>query len=80
MLRVMPRAGRGLTSLVRFEVEIGGEKLHNVVPLRLESMIKQKPPRGRYYHVITEPIELLKENGERSGFFLVTARHKPRVR
>ena len=61
---------------VFFEVEVTGVgKLHNRVPLRIEAMISQKPPKARYIHVITDPIELFDENGRPTGVFLVTARH-----
>ena len=60
---------------VLFEVEVGGKKLHNNVPLRLQSIIDRKPPKRIYQHVITEPIELFDENNGKTGIFLVTASH-----
>jgi hypothetical protein len=61
---------------VYFEIEVSGVgKLHNEKSLRLEAMIDQKPPKARYRHVITAPIELFDENGQPTGIFLVTAEH-----
>ena len=61
---------------VLFEVEVAGiGKLHNIDPLRMESMIGKKPPAARYIHVITEPIRLYDENNRPTEVFLVTAEH-----
>lgn len=61
-----------------FEIEVlGVGKLRNQKPLRIEAMIDKKPPRKRYRHVITDPIELFDENGNATGVFLVTTAHAP---
>lgn len=64
---------------VMFEIEVPGVgKLRNKDSLRIEVMISEKPPRTRYRHVITDPIELFDENGNAMGVFLVTAAHDTR--
>ncbi len=61
---------------VFFEVSVPNVgKLHNKDPLRIQAMIDQKPPKARYIHVITNPIELYDANGKPTGIFLVTAEH-----
>ncbi len=61
---------------VFFEIEVMGQILHNKEPLRIASVIKTKPPRTRYIHVITTPIELYDTNNNLTGIKLVTAEHQ----
>ncbi|MDW8309910.1 MAG: HYR domain-containing protein, partial [Verrucomicrobiales bacterium] len=63
---------------VFFEVEVGGQVLHNGQALRMEAVIDRKPPGTVYRHVITRPIPLLTREGKESGFFLVSANHDTR--
>jgi hypothetical protein len=61
---------------VFFEVEVPGiGKLHNRDALRIESVISQKPPKARYIHVITDPIQLFNANNQPTDIYLVTAEH-----
>ena len=64
---------------VFFQIDVGGGLvLHNDQPMRIESVIHDKPPVGeRYIHILPTagPIELLDENGNRTGIFLVDAEH-----
>ena len=62
---------------VSFNLDVGGLILHNEEPLRIESIIDEKPPRSaRYIHVLPpEPIELYDENGEPTGYRIVHAEH-----
>ena len=50
-----------------FQIDVGGGVLlHNGVPLRIQSINSEKPPRGaRYIHILPTggPIELLDQNG-----------------
>jgi hypothetical protein len=63
---------------VFFEVEVGGQVLHNGEPLRMEAVIDRKPPQTIYTHVIPRPIPLLTREGKESGLFLVSANHDTR--
>ncbi|MFV2070940.1 MAG: hypothetical protein ACC645_28570, partial [Pirellulales bacterium] len=63
---------------VMFQIDVGGQSLFNQEPLRIQSMISEKPPRGaRYIHVVppTGPIELFDAAGKPTGVFIVKAEH-----
>ena len=61
------------------DVEIGGLKLHNKVPLRMASVIRHKPPApgDEYVNPFTQPVELLDANGNRTGIFVIREVHTP---
>lgn len=64
---------------VLFEVDVPlVGKLYNKEPLRVQAMIDEKPPKTRYIHVITDPIELFTAAGAPTGVFLVSAEHDTR--
>ena len=63
---------------VFFEIEVGGQKLHNQTPLRIESMIGEKPPQGgRYIHIVPPGggLALLDDGNNAIGVFIVSAEH-----
>ena len=64
---------------VFFQIDVGGGLiLHNDQALRIETVIGEKPPLGsRYVHILppTGPLELLDQNDNPSGIFLVDAQH-----
>ncbi len=62
---------------VFFQIEIGGLVLHNEDPLRIQSVITEKPPIARYFHILQpeSPIELFDANGRPTGVFVVKAEH-----
>jgi hypothetical protein len=63
---------------VFFEIEVGGQTLHNEVPARMADIIDQKPPGcGTIYQSSHEPIELLDEAGNATGIFMVAEKHTP---
>jgi hypothetical protein len=63
---------------VFFEIEVGGQTLHNEDPVRMEAVIESKPPgRGTTYQSSHEPIELFDEAGNPTGITIVAEEHTP---
>lgn len=62
---------------VFFEIRVAGLILRNAVAFRIESVISEKPPFDRYFHVIPPggPIELVDQNGNPTGIFIIKAEH-----
>lgn len=63
---------------VLFQVDVGGGLvLHNQLALQIQATISHKPPFERYIHLIPPggPIELLDQNNNRTGIFIVRAEH-----
>ncbi|GJL54195.1 MAG: hypothetical protein NPIRA02_13270 [Nitrospirales bacterium] len=63
---------------VFFEIDVAGQLFHNDAPLRLETMIRTKPPaEGDSYTKPGGITELLDENDAPTPVSLVSARHWP---
>ncbi len=63
---------------VFFEIELPDQTIvHNGAPLRIQTVISEKPPLARYIHLIppSGPIELLNAGNQPTGVFLVQAEH-----
>lgn len=57
-----------------FDIEVGGQLLHNEQPLSLQATIHEKPPFRRYESIIgSDPIELLDSANNPTGIQLLRA-------
>ncbi|MFQ5495373.1 MAG: hypothetical protein ACE5EX_08330, partial [Phycisphaerae bacterium] len=59
------------------EIDVAGAVFHNEEPLRIQSVITEKPPIARYFHLMpaTGPIELFDAFNRPTGVFIVKAEH-----
>jgi hypothetical protein len=63
---------------VFFEIEVGGQWYHNGVPAHMTAIIDNKPPGpGTTYESGPQRIELLDENDNPTGIFIVHGTHTP---
>jgi hypothetical protein len=60
-----------------FEVEFGGIVLHNVQPLKWYGVIDHKPPQNASYESNPQPISLVDEDGNPTGFAIVHSFYWP---
>jgi HYR domain len=60
-------------------ISVGGQNYHPAAPLHLSSVITHKPPAPgeSYTNPFLEPIELLDENGQGTGYFVIKEVHTP---
>ena len=60
-----------------FEVEFGGQVFHNVQPLRWYDVINYKPPKDASYESNPQPISLVDEDGNPTGFSIGPSLYRP---
>jgi len=59
------------------EIEIGGQVFHNVQPLRWYDLINYKPPKNASYESNPQPISLVDEDGNPTGFYIGPSLYRP---
>jgi hypothetical protein len=62
---------------VFFEIEIGGHVFHNVQPLKWFGVIDHKPPQNASYESNPQPISLVDEDGNPTGFYIGPSLYQP---
>ena len=80
VLDVQPFTDGGLADSffnIFFEIEVAGLRLFTPVPKRMSSVIAHKPPGPGALYENPQPIELVFEDGQPSGFILGATRHTP---
>ena len=60
------------------EIEVGGQRLHTVLPKRMATVITNKPPAPGNVYENCVKLELYDESGQPTGYYLGCARHEPR--